>query len=136
MAARGVADGEDWVEHGGEVDGIDGGGEAGGNNAGGRGAGHALGGLLGERAALDAVELEVAPEDPGDEEKAPGEELLEGLREKGDVVGYEEEGGVEEEDEEPWHEKGEVEELGRRRGGRRVRNKGGDAGAWQREVVR
>lgn len=85
LAARRVADGEDGVEDGGEVDRVDGGGEASSDDAGGRGTGHALGGLLGERAALDTIKLQVAPEDPCDEEKAPGEELLEGLREEGDV---------------------------------------------------
>lgn len=104
VTARGVADGEDGIEDGGEIDGIDGRGEAGGNDTGGRGAGHALGGLLGERATLDAVELKVAPKNPGDEEEPPSEELLEGLWEKGNVGGAEEEGRVEHENKEPWYE--------------------------------
>lgn len=129
VSACGVADGKDGIEDSGKVDGVDWRCEAGGNDAGRRRTGHALGGLLGERAALDAVKLQIAPKDPGDEEEAPSEELLEGLWEKGDVGGAEEKGRVEHEDKEPWYEEGKVKELGRRRGRRRVRNEGRDAGA-------
>lgn len=79
LAAARVADREDWVEDGGEVDGVDGAGEARGDDGGGRGRGHAARWLLREGAALDAVELEVAPPDLGDGEEAPDQQLAEGL---------------------------------------------------------
>lgn len=136
LSAGRVADGEDGVEDGGEVDGVDGAGEAGGDDGGRGRAGHALGRLLGEGAALDAVELEVAPEDPGDAEEAPGQELLEGLWQEGDVLCEEEvEGGVEQEEGEAEGEKAEVEESGGGGRGRGVWDEGGDAGACEGEMV-
>lgn len=90
LAAARVADREDGVEDGGEVDGVDGAGEARGDDGGGRGRGHAAWWLLAEGAALDAVELEVAPPDLGDGEEGPDQELAEGLGQEGDVLGQQE----------------------------------------------
>lgn len=131
LAAARVADGEDWVEDGGEVDRVDGAGEARGYEGGGRGGGHASGGLLREGAALDAVELEVAPPDLGDGQERPDQQLVEGLGQQGDVLGQEEvEGHVGDEEGQAEDEEGEVQQLGRGAGGRAVRDEGRDAGAW------
>lgn len=130
LAAAGVADGEDGVEDGGEVDCVDGAGEARCDEGGGRGGGHAAGGLLREGAALDAVELEVAPPDLGDGQEPPDQQLVEGLGQQGDVLGQDEvEGHVGDEEGQAEDEEGEVQQLGRGAGGRAVRDEGRDAGA-------
>ena len=64
-----VADREDGVEDGGQVEGVDGGGEVGGDDR--ARVGGAVGWLLGEGAALDAVDLEVYPPYAGDGHYSP-----------------------------------------------------------------
>ena len=119
---------EDGVEDRGEVDGVDGGGEVGCDD--GAGVGDARGGLLAQRAALDAVELEVDPPDAGDGEEQPEEELAGYGGEEGEVMEDEEVegrvGGEEREADEEEERVGEGREEG---GGGRDGDEGGYAGA-------
>lgn len=87
LAGARVGDGEDGVEDGGEVDGVDGAREIGGDD--GAAVGETVSRLVGEGAALDAVELQVYPPDARDGHETP----------QGDLAGDDGQGQVVEDEE-------------------------------------
>lgn len=127
-----VGDGEDGVEDGGEVDGVDGARKVGGHDA--PAVGEAVARLVGEGTALDAVELQVHPPDARDAHQAPEGDLA---RDDGQRQVVEEEEVAERKGDEEGDAHGKDDAMvegaeGRER--RRDGEEGRDAGRWWASV--